>query len=103
MSRANDIIGNISEESGVKVIESQEMPKEVGMKIEEMIAIAESDIDEDGFGTGGSLTRRHFEALADMIRNTSGRDDLIDALVNWCADSNAGFKSDKFRAVAGIQ
>jgi hypothetical protein len=46
------------------------------------------------------FTRRHYVALANMIRISLDKHELVDALCSYFRADNSRFDADKFRAVA---
>lgn len=49
-----------------------------------------------------SLTRKHFVALANMMKNAKTIDQLKEDILSWLQDSNPRFDVQRFRDAAGM-
>lgn len=52
---------------------------------------------------GAGLTRKHFVAIAAMMKNASTLDELKNDLFNWCLEMNPQFDSERFKKAAGMK
>ena len=48
------------------------------------------------------MSRKVFIALANAIRNSSTKDDLVAHIIRICSEQNERFDENKFREVAGV-
>ena len=49
-----------------------------------------------------TLTKRHFIALADMLKNAKTLDQLKEDILKWAKSSNPNFDEQRFRTAAGM-
>jgi len=60
-------------------------------------------VDDGIINEGTALTKKHFIALAGMIKNSTSLDTLKELLVDWAATLNPQFDVQKFRSAAGMK
>lgn len=52
--------------------------------------------------TEATLTKRHFIALAEMIKRSNTLDELKVAILAWSRSTNPQFDEDRFKTAAGM-
>lgn len=51
---------------------------------------------------GPTLTRQHFNALADIMKRSKTLDELKNNLLDWIKTTNPNFDENRFRSAAGM-
>ncbi len=52
--------------------------------------------------TEATLTKKHFIALAAMLKNANTLDELKNNILSWAKSSNPMFDEDRFKTAAGM-
>lgn len=60
-------------------------------------------VDDGIINEGTTLTKKHFNAVADMMKSSKTLDELKEKLVSWCAELNPQFNAERFRQAAGMK
>ena len=59
-------------------------------------------VDGGFINEGTTLTKKHFNTLAGLMKSSKTLDELKDRLVSWCAELNPQFDADRFKTAAGM-
>jgi hypothetical protein len=60
-------------------------------------------VDDGIINEGATLTKKHFTAVANMMKNAKTLDDLKNDLLNWIAQLNPQFDVERFKSAAGMK
>ena len=60
-------------------------------------------VNEGVLNEGTTLTKKHFNTLAGMMKSSKTLDELKGELVTWCSTLNPQFDSERFKTAAGMK